>query len=228
MLKTQNYAASTTSSDQKNPPKLFMSSWSSEKRDTVWIWPQNKKKTRMCSVFPFALWWQSHRLQMTGWTDRQVEGPDLHHGAGVAAWFAAVSDQEGAVSLPSEQRLRLRAVDVSKTPQTLIVVRKVLLILHHAVLAEGRRQGGRHVSRASHTHTHTHSPRQGRNGLTLSFYELKQLENNKVSTTKNKIQWKYFTPCLPWILSNTYKYSSTFLLSLRTHTQTQFVKSTGC
>lgn len=60
----------------------------------------------------------------------------LHHGAGVAARLAAVPHQEGAVPLPSQQRLRLAAVDVSEAPQTLVVMRKVLLILHHAVLAE--------------------------------------------------------------------------------------------
>lgn len=60
----------------------------------------------------------------------------LHHRAGVAACLAAVPDQEGAVPLPSEQRLGLAAVDVSQAPQTLVMVRKVLLILHHAVLTE--------------------------------------------------------------------------------------------
>lgn len=71
------------------------------------------------------------RLHHRYWTG------DLHHGAGVAARLAAVSDQEGSVSLPAEQRLGLKAVDVSQPPQTLVVVRKVLLILHHAVLTEG-------------------------------------------------------------------------------------------
>lgn len=62
----------------------------------------------------------------------------VHDGAGVAARFAAVPNQEGSVSLSTQQRLGLSAVDVSQTPQMLVVVRKVLLILHHAVLAAHR------------------------------------------------------------------------------------------
>lgn len=66
-------------------------------------------------------------------------GGALHHGAGVAARLAAVPDQEGPVSLAAQQRLGLRAVDVAQTPQTLVVVREVLLVLHHAVLTDTHR-----------------------------------------------------------------------------------------
>lgn len=65
---------------------------------------------------------------MSGW------GRGLHHGAGVAARLAAVPDQEGSVPLAAQQALGLQPVHVPQTPQPLVVVRKVLLILHRAVL----------------------------------------------------------------------------------------------
>lgn len=84
----------------------------------------------------------------------QVRGRGLHNGAGgVAARFAAVPDQEGSVSLPSQQSLGLMPVDVPQTPQALVVMRKVLLILHHAVLTE--RHEEEELQRSSRDRMHT-------------------------------------------------------------------------
>lgn len=78
---------------------------------------------------------QTHRTNRSTITTDEA----LHHGAGVASRLAAVPDQEGPVSLAAQQRLGLRAVDVAQTPQTLVVVREVLLVLHHAVLTDTHR-----------------------------------------------------------------------------------------
>lgn len=75
------------------------------------------------------------QTRRTKWSTITTGGA-LHHGAGVAARLAAVPDQEGPVSLAAQQRLGLRAVDVAQTPQTLVMVREVLLVLHHAVLTD--------------------------------------------------------------------------------------------
>ena len=56
-----------------------------------------------------------------------------HHRAGVAALFAAFSDEKRSVRLPEEQLLRLRPVQVPDEPALLIVVRQVLVLLAHKV-----------------------------------------------------------------------------------------------
>lgn len=65
----------------------------------------------------------------------------VHNTAGVAPGFAAVSDQECSVSLPPEESLRLEPVNVAQLPGALVVVREVLIVLHHRVLT-GKREGG--------------------------------------------------------------------------------------
>lgn len=80
-------------------------------------------------------WTRGKKKTLKGCQRRHV-----HDGAGVASRLAAVADQEGSVLLASQQRLGLTAVDVAQTPQTLVVVREVLLVLHRAVLARDHRR----------------------------------------------------------------------------------------
>ncbi len=56
-----------------------------------------------------------------------------HYRAGVAALFAAFSDEKRSVRLSDEKLLRLRPVQVSDEPALLIVVRQVLILLTHKV-----------------------------------------------------------------------------------------------
>lgn len=69
----------------------------------------------------------------------------VHNAAGVASCFAAVSNQECSVSLALEKRLRLQSVDVAQSPGALVVMRKVLVIVHHRILTGGRKRKRRDV-----------------------------------------------------------------------------------
>lgn len=64
----------------------------------------------------------------------------IHNAAGVAAGLAALADQECSVSLALQQRLGLQPLDVAQLPGALVVVRQVLVVVHHRVLTSGRRR----------------------------------------------------------------------------------------
>lgn len=63
--------------------------------------------------------------------------PVHHYGAGEAALFTALPDQEGAVTLPSEKVFSLVAVAASNVPRLLVVVGQVFVIFQQRVLAVG-------------------------------------------------------------------------------------------
>lgn len=63
-----------------------------------------------------------------------------HHGAGVAALLAALSDQEGAVRLPAEQLLGLGPVQIPDKPALLVVVRQGSFFLVHGAAPRPKRE----------------------------------------------------------------------------------------
>lgn len=61
----------------------------------------------------------------------------VHYAAGEVSCLAAVPHQECPVPLPPEKGLGLGPVDVPQLPEPLVVVREVLVVIHHGVLTVG-------------------------------------------------------------------------------------------
>lgn len=59
----------------------------------------------------------------------------VHHRAGIAALFAALSNKECSISLSPQQIFSLASIDIAHIPRSLIMMGQVLIIFYHRVLA---------------------------------------------------------------------------------------------